>query len=104
MSTIHPVPKPTTRPTPLHRRSVPEILTELVEQNPEALTADGFEEALVGIVYRKMLAPIALYDREECIAILVKRDGMSEEEAEEYFGFNVDDAWVGEGTPAFLIR
>jgi hypothetical protein len=28
-------------------------------------------------------------------------DGMSQEEAEEYFSFNVEGAWVGENTPLF---
>jgi hypothetical protein len=27
---------------------------------------------------------------------------MSEEEAEEYFQYNVEGAWVGENTPIFL--
>jgi len=79
------------------------IAEQLSELNPEALTADGFDDALVGIVYRKCMEPIALYDRAKCISILMKQ-GMSRELAEEYFCFNVDDAWVGEGTPAFLVR
>jgi hypothetical protein len=32
------------------------------------------------------------------------RDGMHEEEAEEYFEFNVAGAWVGHGTPVFVRR
>ena len=30
------------------------------------------------------------------------KDGMSEDEAEEYFEFNVTGAWVGHGTPIFV--
>ena len=75
-----------------------EIISEL---NPEALFADGFEDALVGYVeiFNRL---IAVYDRERCISILVERDGMTEEEAEEYFSFNVTGAYVGENTPAFI--
>ena len=29
-------------------------------------------------------------------------DGMSEEEAYEYYNFNMLGAWVGDGTPAFI--
>jgi hypothetical protein len=29
-------------------------------------------------------------------------DGMTEEEAEEYFNFNQLGAWIGENTPCFL--
>jgi len=35
---------------------------------------------------------------------MVARDGMTEEEAIEYFEFNVTGAWVGEGTPAFVYK
>lgn len=69
----------------------------------EFLHADGFEEAFAGVVYGKGRIPVTCYDRGVCISILMGRDGMSEEEAEEYFSFNVDDAWVGEQTPMFLV-
>jgi hypothetical protein len=32
------------------------------------------------------------------------RDGMTWEEAEEYFEFNQMGAWVGDSTPCFLIK
>ena len=32
------------------------------------------------------------------------KDGMTDEEAMEYFEFNVVGAWMGEGTPIFLYR
>lgn len=66
------------------------------------LLADGFEDAFIGVVYGKSRRPVACYNRTECISILVGR-GMTVEEAEEYFSFNVDDAWVGETTPMFLV-
>ncbi|HUV13058.1 MAG TPA: hypothetical protein VMY18_05390 [Acidobacteriota bacterium] len=68
----------------------------------EFLLADGFENAFIGVVYGKMREPVACYDRKKCISILIARDGMTEEDAEEYFSFNVDDAWMGEKTPMFL--
>ena len=64
------------------------------------LLADGFEEAFIGVIQR-FNTHCTLYDRAKCIKILMERDGMSEEEAEEYFEFNVVGAWVGEETPAF---
>jgi hypothetical protein len=72
----------------------------LAEMGDEILLADGFEEALIG--YCQIFSrTIALYDEAKCIGILVKRDGMSEEDAREYFSFNVTGAYVGENTPAF---
>jgi hypothetical protein len=69
--------------------------------NEETLFADGFDEALIGYAERFGMSPVALYDREKCIAILIKRDGMDREEAEEFFEFNVIGAWMGESTPVF---
>jgi hypothetical protein len=80
-----------------------QIKERLAEVNPEALLADGFEDALIGYVERFGMEPIALYDRAKCIAILVKRDKMTEDEAEEFFCFNTIGAWAGEGTPAFAV-
>lgn len=65
-----------------------------------ALLADGFEPALIGWVEQFTSGPLALYDRQRCIDILMK-DGLSWEEADEYFTFNVTGAWTGDGTPAF---
>ena len=78
------------------------LYAELGEANEMALTADGFEAAYLGILYRFGQNPIACYDRARCIAILMERDGMSLDEAEEFFEFNVIGAGAGEGTPCFL--
>lgn len=77
-----------------------EVLDELRGMNPEILLADGFEDALVGTV-QVFSKTVALYDREKCIKILMGRDGMERDEAEEYFEFNVTGSYVGEYTPAF---
>ena len=80
-------------------------LTELVaSHNEEAVLADGFDEAFIGMVERCGLpAPVVLYDKGKCIQILIYRDGMTYEDAEEFFDFNVTGAWVGEYTPMFLV-
>lgn len=70
----------------------------------EFLLAVGFEEAFVGVVYGKGRSPVACYDRETCIDVIMKRDDISEDEAEEFFSFNVDDAWGGDATPMFLRK
>ena len=80
-------------------------LMELVaSHNEEAVLADGFDEAFIGMVERCGLpAPVVLYDKGKCIQILIDRDGMTYEDAEEFFDFNVTGAWVGEYTPMFLV-
>jgi hypothetical protein len=67
------------------------------------MLADGFEDAFLGIG-TQFNRHFAIYDRQKCIEILMDRDGMHEEEAEEYFEFNVAGAWVGHGTPVFVRR
>lgn len=70
----------------------------LREYNPEALLADGFEDAYIGFV-----GPgIAVYRRAKCIEILMERDGMTRDQAEEFFSFNTEGAHVGEFTPFYL--
>jgi hypothetical protein len=85
------------------KEQINEFLSQGWEDH-EFLHADGFEDAFIGVVYGKCRNPVTCYDREACIAILMGRDGMTEEVAEEFFGFNVEDAWVGESTPMFLSR
>ena len=77
-----------------------EMRAHLAEQDPDLLFADGFDLALLGSVQR-FNQTVALYDRQKCIQVLMGRDGMTEEEAEEFFEFNVVGAFVGDYTPAF---
>ena len=82
-----------------------EIIEDIIEiegEDNEILLADGFEDAYMGLARQFTKTPLAIYDRNKCIDILVNRDGMSEEEAEEYFQYNVEGAWAGENTPMFL--
>ena len=78
-----------------------EVKEFLRNSNPEAIFADGFDRALVGVARRCGTAHLALYDRDICIDVLVTEDDMSYEEAEGYFSSNVEGAWVGENTPLF---
>ena len=68
----------------------------------DTLLADGFEEAFVGYFQRCSKPLVACYDYGKCIEILVRRDGMSVDEAVEYLEYNAVGAWVGDGTPAYL--
>lgn len=77
-------------------------LEELRDENPDALLADGFEEAFMGIARRFNTPLLAAYCYEKCILILMERDGMTFREATEFFDFNVQGAWVGENTPVFI--
>ena len=73
----------------------------LIEENPEYLTADGFDDAILGTAERFGMHRVVLYDTTKCIDILMKRDKMTEEEAIDFFYYNVIGSWMGEYTPCF---
>jgi hypothetical protein len=74
----------------------------MLDTDDEMLKADGFEGAFLGVCRRFGQQPIIAYSRELCVETLMRRDGMDDEEADDFFCFNVLGAWVGEGTPAFI--
>lgn len=66
----------------------------------EILTADGFDDAIVGLARRPNLVTVA-YDVNKMLEIMVD-GGMTPDEAREFFEFNVVDAWMGENTPVYI--
>jgi hypothetical protein len=76
----------------------------IATHNENALLADGFEEAILGVAERCGKDPLVVYDADKCIGILMQRDGMEYDEAEEFFQFNTLGAWAGENTPLFLWK
>jgi|TARA_Y100000310_G_scaffold338213_1_gene427244 hypothetical protein len=68
----------------------------------DMMMVDGHDEAIVGVVTRFGQSPVLCYDYKKVIGTLVS-GGMSEEEAVEYFDFNIEGVWVGEGTPCFIV-
>ena len=72
------------------------------EYDEELLFADGFDEAIIGVCSRFGQEDIVAYDYEKCIDILIKRDGMDDEEAVEFLEYNTLGSYVGEKTPCFL--
>lgn len=72
------------------------------EANEEALLADGFEDAFIGLSRRCGQPTLATYSVQKALRVLMDRDGMSEEDAIEFFEFNVVGAWMGPHTPVWL--
>ena len=78
---------------------------DIVAGTGSVLLADGFEAAFIGVAMRfGWYEPVAVYDYNKCIEILMGDAGvvMSYEEALEHFNFNIIGAWVGEQTPIFI--
>ena len=49
---------------------------EISELNPEAMMADGFDDAILGMCIQFGAEPLVAYDYEKCLNILMERDGM----------------------------
>jgi hypothetical protein len=67
------------------------------------LKMDGYDDCLVGVVERFRQDSYFIYDKQLVLEKLQK-NGMTYEEALEYYEYNQLGAYVGERTPAFLIR
>lgn len=68
----------------------------------EILFMDGYDDCLMMRVGRRFDSPcLAVYDTARVIEKLMA-DGMTRNEAWEYFEFNQIGAWVGERTPLFI--
>jgi hypothetical protein len=78
------------------------ILELIEESNPQALKADGFDDAIIGIAHRCGQPDLISYDTTKILEILMDRDGMSMEEAVEFFDYNILGAYMGEHTPVFI--
>ena len=74
------------------------LMEALAEE--ECLLADGYEDALIGIT--EGINPVAVYDTDKCIEILMRDDELTHEEALDHFYYNTVGAYVGEKTPLFL--
>ena len=75
---------------------------EFIEDNyPDVLIADGFDDAIMGIVERYGTNPVVLYNKDKCLKTLQNRDGMSESEAIEFYYYNIVGSYMGEHTPCF---
>ena len=66
------------------------------------LTADGFDEAIIGSIISFGRKETVLYSTQKILDIMVERDDMTQEEALEFFDFNIIGSYNGEGMPAFL--
>lgn len=77
-------------------------MDRLAEEFPDLMRMDGFDDAILGVVERIGLQTVC-YDLNKVIEILMKQ-GMDEQDAWDWYQFNMLGAWVGEATPVFLER
>ena len=80
---------------------IKELIIEMLSENEEeSLFADGFDEAILGL---DSLSLRVIYSVSMCYSILQQRDGMSYEDAVEFFSFNVLGSYMGDKTPIWCF-
>ena len=68
--------------------------------NDQFIKADGLDDAIIGVDENDLRL---IYSQSKVMKILTDRDGMDEEEAHEYFMFNIHSAYVGDRTPIWCM-
>ena len=77
------------------------IYAPLRDANPNALVCKGYESAYMGFTVGKN--PVAAYDYDICIDIVIGEGDITEEEAVAYFVFNTLTKCTGrENAPVFI--
>ena len=51
---------------------------------------------------RPNLGPVVAYSVSKILDIMIERDGMTYEEALEFYEFNISGAWMGDYTPIYI--
>lgn len=75
-----------------------ELDNEFAEQT---VLLDGLDDAIVGVIIHKFGYKL-VYDYHKIIEKLME-DGMSVNDAHEYFTYNIENAYMGEFTPVYQI-
>lgn len=77
-------------------------MIDINEYAEGAVLLDGLEDAIIGITEEFGGNRRILYSRDKIIQILCERDSMTEEEAQEFYEFNILGLHVSEQNPVFL--
>lgn len=88
--------------TLINREKIIEYITDCGFEEEDIILYDGFEDAFIGLA-SKFHSISAVYDYDKSLDILINKDGMSPEEANEYMQHNVVGAWLGDSTPVFIF-
>ena len=83
----------------MNREQIDTFVDEYTHGDPDeqVLLADGLDEAFIGLTTDNIRA---VYSIDKIIEILSK--DMSEDDAWEYFHYNIECAYVGEKTPIYI--
>ena len=69
-----------------------------------AILLTDLEDCIIGVVEEFGTGRRILYDRNKIIKKLQERDSMTEQDAEEFYDYNILGLYAGEQNPVFLDR
>lgn len=78
-----------------------QILDWINENFVNVLYPKGYEDCILGVAEKFGGPPVAALDLEKMLQKM-QQDGMTEEEALEFFEFNILGAYVGPETPVYI--
>jgi hypothetical protein len=78
-----------------------DVYAKLRELNPDAYVAKGMSEAYIGHSYGER--PIAIYDYDECVSIMMALMSVTRLQAEERLHASTIPDVVGENLPVFVL-
>tara|TARA_R100000781_G_C4074066_1_gene125457 strand:+ start:382 stop:669 length:288 start_codon:yes stop_codon:yes gene_type:complete len=78
------------------------MISELIlsELSDCAVILEGYDDCIIGIgsIFPHTHS-VLIYDVGKIINSLMEKDGMDDEEAHEFYAFNIAGAYMGDGTP-----
>lgn len=75
------------------------FLDAISQVNPDSCYPTGYEDCIIGML--SSIDPVIVMDKNKMINKLVM-EGMTEEEAIEYFDYNIGDAYIENG-PVYFV-
>lgn len=83
--------------------SIRQACIDTADSDEPLLFIEGHDNAIMGVTEHGGVV-LVVYDSEKILRRLRKRDGMSKDEADEFFAYNIAGTWRGAQTPIFLAK
>lgn len=92
----------------MNKKTIRDVLLEKIQDkfpflDDSLLLSESLDEAFIGIAESFGGGYVAVYDAEEIIRILM-RDGISYEDAREYYIYNILGSYMEDMTPIFMTK
>jgi hypothetical protein len=77
-------------------------LRQVIAAADGAVFFDGLDNAIVGVGTQHTRPAVLVYSARRIVELLMSRDGMDRDEAEDFYAHNIECLWAGDRTPLIL--